>query len=134
LWGIAKLGRMTTFGDRFRAARNALGYTQDELAERLEVTKAAISAWENNREKPAFDKLPRIREAVACSLDELVCGIGGAAWQRTVAVREDAHAWGRPALNSTDRDEVRLITRFRSMNERQRKALIVVLDGVGGRT
>lgn len=127
LSGTPKLPRMNTFGDRFRAARNALGFTQDEMAERLDVTKSAISAWENNREAPSFEKLPRIREATGRPLDELVCGLAAAAWDRPLAVREDAHAWAHLSAMG-DRDEVRLLSRFRRMNERQRKALIVVLD------
>lgn len=119
---------MKTFGDRFRAARTHLGLTQDELAEQLELSKSAISAWENNREAPSFDKLQRVREQLNTSLDYLICGTG-AAWDRPLSVREEAPAWGYVAAPSPQsRDEVRLLRRFRTMNERQRKALIVVLD------
>jgi transcriptional regulator with XRE-family HTH domain len=126
---------MNTFGDRFRAARNALGLTQDELAERLELTKSAISAWENNREAPSFDKLSRVRTHLETSLDYLICGEATAkpAWEaRAHHVREPPAAWERePGAGSRSRDEVRLLRRFRAMNERKRKALIVVLDDAG---
>lgn len=36
-------------GETLREYRNRLGLTQDELAAKLEVTKATISEWENGR-------------------------------------------------------------------------------------
>lgn len=126
---------MNTFGDRFRTARSDLGLTQDEMAELLEVSKSAISAWENNREAPAFEKLPRIRQHTGVSLDMLVCGLAPSAWRTGARIADGAaHAWATaPKQDTTTRDELRLLRRFRAMNERKRKALIIVLDGADER-
>jgi transcriptional regulator with XRE-family HTH domain len=37
-----------TMGDRIRNLRNAKGWSQLELADKLGVTKAAVSHWENS--------------------------------------------------------------------------------------
>lgn len=115
---------MTTFGDRLRSARNALGLTQDELADRLDVTKSALSAWENNREKPTFDKLPKIRAKLKISLDELVCAVP-ANDSAKVRIAETAAPYA--GGETLTRDELRMLRRFRALTERQRKALITLL-------
>ena len=35
-----------TYGERIRQGREAKGLTQEELAQRLHVTRQAVSAWE----------------------------------------------------------------------------------------
>lgn len=44
---------MSTFQERFKAAREASGLTQRELARRTGITSATISMWENDRINPA---------------------------------------------------------------------------------
>lgn len=121
---------MLTFGDRFRDARNALKLTQDELAELLDVTKSAVSAWENNREAPTFEKLPRISLHLGVSLDMLICGVQPTAWaeDRKYPMGPPPAAWQIADGDSLPKDEVRLLRRYRSMNPRRRKALMTVLD------
>ncbi|MGD0197172.1 MAG: XRE family transcriptional regulator [Solirubrobacteraceae bacterium] len=43
--------------ERIRAARDACGWTQAELAERLSVTQTAISYWEAGKRTPGIDEL-----------------------------------------------------------------------------
>ena len=112
---------MNTFGDRLRAARTAKGYTQEELAELMEVSKQSVSAWENNRETPSFERLARLRDSLGVALDELICGTAV-----LLVSREEAGAYDvQPLLT---RDELRLVRRFRRLNERRQKALIVMLE------
>lgn len=112
---------MSSFGDRLRAARAARGLTQDELADLIGVTKSAVSAWENDREAPSFDKLSGLREHLRTSLDTLVCAetTNGHVGEATLPYGEDSPA---------SRDEVRLLRRVRRLSERRRKALITLLD------
>lgn len=46
-----------TFGERVKKLRKESGLTQDVLAEKVGVTKSAVSAWENNQRRPSFDVL-----------------------------------------------------------------------------
>lgn len=116
---------MASFGDRLRAGRVARGLTQDELAELLSVTKSSVSAWENDREYPAFDKLARLKAALHVSLDHLVCGDyqstgpPGAKHVREGAQGDDGEL---------SRDEIRLLRRIRGLTERRRKGLIAMLS------
>lgn len=51
--------------------RKALGLTQEELARRLGVTKAAVSKWELGQSMPDTALLPSIAAQFALSIDEL---------------------------------------------------------------
>ena len=52
---------MLTFGDRVKAAREAKGLNQAQLAKECEVSSAAIiSNWENNINKPDFEKIVKL--------------------------------------------------------------------------
>lgn len=65
---------MDTIGHRLRSARQVVGLTQDQLAERLGVAKTTVSAWELNKTMPEVAKLPMLREQIKVSLDTLICG------------------------------------------------------------
>ena len=51
--------------------RKALSLTQEELARRLGVTKAAVSKWELGQSMPDAALLPSIAAQFALSIDEL---------------------------------------------------------------
>lgn len=65
---------MQTFGQRLRHARDEARLTQEELGFEVGVSKASVSAWENDRERPSFDNLPKLQAALQCSLDHLIVG------------------------------------------------------------
>ena len=46
--------------------------TQEELAERLDVSRQSVSRWEMDEAFPEMEKLLQLSEIFACSLDELV--------------------------------------------------------------
>lgn len=46
--------------DWIRAARQSATLTQDQLAERLGLTKGNISAWENGRHEASHEQLVRV--------------------------------------------------------------------------
>lgn len=66
--------RMGSLGNRLRTARQAIGLSQDQLADRLEISKASLSAWERGAAHPSTEKLPLIRNTLKVSLDQLICG------------------------------------------------------------
>lgn len=57
---------LKTFGERFKFLRKQAGYTQEELAQRLGVTKGAIAMWETNKRMPSMDKMFAICEYLEC--------------------------------------------------------------------
>lgn len=61
-----------TFGEKLKNLRGQNGITQDELAEKLYVTRTAVSKWENDRGLPTIDTLKQIAELFGVTLDELI--------------------------------------------------------------
>ena len=61
-----------TLGEKLKNYRLAAGLTQDELADRLYVTRAAVSKWERDEGYPGIDSLKFIAKQLGCTLDELV--------------------------------------------------------------
>lgn len=62
------------FGQRLKEIRKRNGLTQDAMAERLHVTRQAVSNWENNRNLPDLAMILQIAEAFSLSLNELILG------------------------------------------------------------
>lgn len=58
-------------GEKIRAKRRERGLTQEELANILGVTKAAVSKWENEDSYPDITLLPQIAQIFHITMDEL---------------------------------------------------------------
>lgn len=66
----------TDFGSRVRAAREALGLTQGDLAKRMGATYATVSQWETGVTKQVkADLLLRAAKALRTTPDWLLYGI-----------------------------------------------------------
>ena len=61
-----------TFGEKLKSLRQQNGITQEELADKLYVTRTAVSKWENDRGLPAWDTMKQISLLFGVTLDELV--------------------------------------------------------------
>lgn len=61
-----------TFGEKLKKLRNDNQLTQDELAEKIFVTRTAISKWETNKGYPSIDNLKQLSELFHISIDELI--------------------------------------------------------------
>lgn len=61
-------------GKRLKEYRNRLGITQDDLAEKLYVTRQTISSWENDKSYPDIHSLLMLGDVFNVSLDTLVKG------------------------------------------------------------
>ena len=61
-----------TLGERIYRLRNDRNMTQEQLAEKLGVTRQSISKWEGDLVKPEIDKLKAIAKLFEISLDELI--------------------------------------------------------------
>ena len=61
-----------TFSERISALRKQKGWSQEELAEKLMVTRQAVSKWESAQSMPDLDKLVQLSEALGVSTDYLL--------------------------------------------------------------
>lgn len=59
-------------GEKLAALRKKNGYSQQELADKLKVTRQTISNWECGQGAPALDKAAELAEIYGVSLDDLV--------------------------------------------------------------
>ena len=107
-----------TLGQRLTQLRNSKGLSQDALAEAIGVSRQSVSKWETDASIPDLEKLVKLSDFFAVSLDELVKGTPpassaaptGASWQhwfqRLISLyRKKAHllgwllaAWGADGL------------------------------------
>ncbi|MBO5207748.1 MAG: helix-turn-helix transcriptional regulator [Lachnospiraceae bacterium] len=62
------------FSNRLYELRKQKGFSQEELAGRLNVTRQTISKWEIGDSTPDMEKLIAISELFQVSLDELMLG------------------------------------------------------------
>lgn len=62
---------MTT-GEKLSKLRREAGYTQEELADKLGVSRQAISKWESDAAYPETEKLIKLGELYDCSMDYLL--------------------------------------------------------------
>lgn len=58
--------------DKLQQLRKQKGFTQEELAEKLYVSRTAISKWESGRGYPSIDSLKAISKLFGISIDELL--------------------------------------------------------------
>lgn len=63
---------MLNFGNRLRALRQSKGWTQEELATRLGLTKSVVSAYETSLRYPSYDILIRITSIFNVTSDYLL--------------------------------------------------------------
>lgn len=57
---------------RIHELRTALGWSQVELAKRLQISKQTVSNWENDNIQPSVDMLVRIARIFGVSTDYLL--------------------------------------------------------------
>ena len=65
-----------TIGGNLKKLRVAQGLTQDQLAEKLHVTRQAVSAWETGKNQPDVETLTALAEALGADVRELIYGPG----------------------------------------------------------
>ena len=61
-------------GDTIAKLRKEKGWTQAELAEKLQVSDKAVSKWESNKGEPSIEFLPILADLFDVSLDYLMIG------------------------------------------------------------
>lgn len=60
------------YGNRIAELREKKGWTQEELAASIGITRAALSHYEKNRRKPDFETLMQLADIFEVSIDYLI--------------------------------------------------------------
>ena len=61
-----------TFGAKLKEARQKAGFSQEELAERMSVSRSAVAKWEIDKGMPDIDNLKAIAKLLDVSVDYLL--------------------------------------------------------------
>ncbi|MBX5455110.1 MAG: helix-turn-helix domain-containing protein [Acidobacteriia bacterium] len=69
-----KTSRASTPGERIRQARLERGMTQEELAERVGVSRSAVAQWETDRAGQVGAHLTRIAQVLGVGAEYLLSG------------------------------------------------------------
>lgn len=64
--------------------RKKKNMTQDELAEKLNVTRQAVSNWENGKTQPDIETLTQLAEAFDVSVERIIYGKEKSRWHFAV--------------------------------------------------
>lgn len=66
--------RMKQIGKNIKKHRASLGMTQDQLAEKLNVTRQAVSSWETGKTQPSIETLTALAALFGISVETLIYG------------------------------------------------------------
>lgn len=65
---------MNDVGKNIKKFRNERKMTQDGLAEKMNVTRQAVSNWETAKTEPDIDTLTRLADVFEVSVEEIIYG------------------------------------------------------------
>ena len=65
---------MNVVSESIKKLRKEKGMTQDELAEKLCVTRQAVSNWEMGKTQPDVDTLTKLAEVFDVSVEQIIYG------------------------------------------------------------
>lgn len=60
------------FGKRLKKLRNDFNFTQQELANKVDVSRATIAGYETKGKEPPYETLKKLASALECSVDYLL--------------------------------------------------------------
>lgn len=106
---------MATFGEKIRAIRFHLGFTQDELAKKLDVTKQVISKYENQQASPRLDTVSEFAERLNIELTFLI--------NDSYTVEQTINALNRTAVVNFTNPLPETIKYFKPRDQRSRAIL-----------
>ena len=65
-------GTEMTLGEKLKSARKSIGLTQGQLAEKLLVSRQAITKWEAGKGMPDIENLKQLSKLLNISIDSLL--------------------------------------------------------------
>ena len=63
-----------TVGEKIQYYRKKEGLSQEDLGQKLMVSRQTISLWEMDKTVPSIDNLMRLKEIFGVSIDDILCG------------------------------------------------------------
>ena len=105
-------------GEKILMYRKRLGMSQDELAQKLLVSRQTISLWEKGQTVPTIDNLIRLKEIFGVSVDEI---LGFGQEEETVTLPQETYTF------QYTRDELRAIDRIQRKTLYKSPALLVIV-------
>jgi transcriptional regulator with XRE-family HTH domain len=69
---FAKRSETMVFSEKLKTERNKQGWTQDELALKLFVSRQSVSKWENGQNYPSIEIIMKISDLFGVTIDELL--------------------------------------------------------------
>ena len=70
--GHIQMEENMTFGEKLKSARKSAALTQEELAEKLMVSRQAITKWESDKGMPDIENLKSLSKLLGVSIDYLL--------------------------------------------------------------
>jgi transcriptional regulator with XRE-family HTH domain len=67
--------RQVEFGDRVRARRQELGWSQEQLALKANINRTYIASLEGGHRNPSLDLIARLASAMKVDVGDLVTGL-----------------------------------------------------------
>ena len=61
-----------SFGEKLKEARREAGYSQEQLAEKLSVSRSAVAKWESDKGLPDVSNLKAMSQLLDVSIDHLL--------------------------------------------------------------
>lgn len=59
-------------GEKIKEKRTALGMTQEQLADKMNVTQGAVQQWEANKSNPSNGKLLQLADVLQTTVEDLL--------------------------------------------------------------
>ncbi len=116
----------TSMGERIRAAREAAGLSQDQLAELTGMSKTTVSNWERGVMNPRVRELPDLRRHLKTSIDYLVCGDEPRMPARLYAAETQETYQVSDAQSESAQRRNQLMAIFVELSDAQQKAVLEV--------
>lgn len=81
---------MSNIGKNINKYRREKGMTQDQLAERLHVTRQAVSNWETGKTQPDVETLEGLAECLEVTVEELIYGKSSESQRPNIIIEKTA--------------------------------------------
>ena len=113
---------MAEFSERFKQLRNASGYSQQELADSLNVSKSTVNMYERGERKPGISQLEAIADFFNVDMDYLS---GKSDIPRKSLICNDNTSTYIDVYGS---EEKNLIRKYRKLDDYGKKAVNLLAD------
>ena len=115
--------------NRLYEYRKANGYSQEELASKIGVSRQAISKWERSESSPDTDNLIALAKLYNVSLDEMITGSSAPAKVSAVPEKEPV-AEAKPEEQAPLKDSVNISMRGLDVQSKDGDRVHIGLDGI----